>query len=678
MPDDFAESAEGVLLAANGVDPVVRWDGYLTQAIPAGIAGPADAPALAGSGSGSITGKYRAFVRFLDAAGNVSNLSPVSDEASLIGNGQVDYTGVAVPASGRVTRRQVLRNTDGQYAVFYVDVDTADLTSTTLTGLSTDAELAAGEAVPLLDPQGRPLADRYDPPPSTKPFLAFHLNRMWAAGEQPYAEGSAAVVRFSAAVAGYGTNWPASLAGRFFYVPGASRSYEIAAVDPVAQTLTLAEPWEDAGDPFAEYAVRPAPAEAGLVYFSEAGLPEAWPPTNALSLPEDGDEVTALMPYRSFLYVLKRRQMYRVTAQADPLLDGFVFRAVGRGCVNHRSWVVVEQTAYLMDEAGVYRFSGGDEAEVLSTPVQNLFRRDDPRSICWAAARYFHAAYDPSQEVIRWYVSLRGEYLPRHALCLAYNLGRWWVEEYAVPVGASCVGRAGRPTGGWGDAGRQVYLGGPAGAVYAAGGQDLDGVDPGPTTRGACTAATDDTLTDSRAAFDPAWANVPVAVTGGRGLGQVRVVVSATATTLRVGEPWSTRPDATSTYQVGGIRYRYLGQRLRYVPTEDRDGRSVELTFQPLAAPADLWLRLYHDFAATPVVAGREVGPGQRGAPARVAKAAREVRVDLSHVAGVYWQRFDGHREGGTDSPRHVTVELQGVAGPERVRLGSALLNGMA
>lgn len=679
MPCDFAETADGLVLIANGIDPVQRWTGGSEPTEPAGIVAPTLTPTLVQTGTdGPIAGKYRAFLRYVTADGSVSNLSPVSPEITALGATGFTYGNLDIPVTQRVILRQLLRNTDGQYRVFYVDVETDDLSSASLTGSKTDAELAASEAVAILDANGRVASDRYGPPPAHKPFLAYHIDCMWLAGEQAFAEGSIAVTQYGTTVTGYGTRWPKSFVGRFLYASGSSQSYEILAVDVENQTLTLLDEYLGSTDPYAEYAIRPPPAESSLVYFSEAGLPEAWPATNALALPQDGDIVTGLMPYRSFLYILKRRTMYRLTAQSDPLLDGFMFRVGGRGCVNNRCWVVIESAAYMMDDGGIYKFSG-DDTEAISTPIQNLFRRDNPGAICWAASRYFHAAHDLSGETIRWLVSLRGEYLPRHALCFAYKMNRWWIEEFPLPIGASAVGRSGRITGGWGDDGRAVYLGGPAGAIYALGRSALDtfASDVGYTTSGTTTSAGGDTLTDLAASFDTTWANVPVAITSGRGAGQLRIIVSATSTVLRVNETWSTKPDGTSKYQVGGIRYHYRGARLRYAGAEARDGRSAELCFEPTVAPSECRLRVIEDFSTTALRAGRDIGLGQRPFGVSAKKAAFETRIDLSAKNGIQWVRFDGHRELSTDGPRLVAVELEGCTGAERVRFGEMLLNGL-
>lgn len=675
MPNSFAESADGTVLIANGIDPVLRWDGKTQQAEPAGVEAPEDAVTIGSSGVGTITGTYYAFVRFVDRNGNFSNLSPISEAIVVDGVEKITYTDVPTSALPQIVRRQIVRNTDGQTDVFYVDVDTTEIYTTSFESSNTDFDLEAADRVPLFDTTGFPLANRYNPPPDTHPFLAFHLNRMWMAGFRTYAEGSVQVTNQSTTVIGIGTEWPETFVGRFLYVQG-KKGYEVASIDVPNQTITLLEAYQGATDQFAQYAIQPAPGERSLLAFSEAGLPEAWPPQNALSLPEDGDEVTALAEFGSFLYIFKRRKTYRMSAQTDPTKDGFIFYAVGRGCINHRCWVVVEEKLYILDESGVYASGGGDSIQNLSTPIQNLFRSGENVAINWSASRFFHANHDQAGETIRWFVSTTSSYLPRTALCLHYPSGKWWTEKYPFPIGASASFRIHRPSQDWGEGPAQVFLGGPAGEVYTLNGL-LDGPpSSGPTTRGKPTSVGLDSLTDSNASFDTTESiNAPVAIVDGRGAGQIRRVVSATATVLLVDEPWAIAPDTGSTYQIGAIPVKIATGRMRFAPSEAEAGRSVEVQFQPTAVAIKLNLSLNLDFGNKNRLIGRTLSAKQKPG----GKAAVEnhyLTIDLSDPSGAYWKRFDGHRELDSPGARLFALEVSGFSGPDRVELGEMVFNG--
>jgi hypothetical protein len=775
MPDSFCETDDGLLLVANGIDPMARWDGLASQASPAGIPAPATAPVVGSSGSGAIVGTFSAYVRFKDADGLLSDLSPVSDEADVsstsgavsslavydqaaidalaeagasastiasltalidhpvqvitaaahglvsgvfvkltgLGFAAIDgtyevivdgptsfrlrdlidagdvadyggggtwtagvasivYTSVPVPNNPRVKYRQILRNTDGQATTYYVDVETEDLQAATFSSTRDDEELAAQEEAPLLDEDGAALANRHGVPPNWKSVVAAHLSRVYAAVDVVYDEGCAVVETGSLTVTGVGTEWRTTFAGRFFYAAGASRAYEIESCDEDEQTLTLTEPYLDAADPYARYAIEPAPGERELVYYSEAGLPESWPATNAVTVSSDGDELTAIAVSNSFVFFCKKRHVYKLTVQDDPATDGRVYLNLdGRGCLNHRCWAEVEGRIFMLDEQGVHAFDGSGDTEPLSTPIQDVFRdRDGPYSVNWRARRYFHCVHFAQQEVIRWFVSLGGSHLPRHALAFNHRLSRWWIEEYPFPVGASCVSEMnGLPC---------VLIGSDAKRVFKLWEGTLDGpaADAG-TVRGTATSAGLLWLTDALAEFPSSGVTgAPLQIVDGAGKGQGRRIVEADGTTLRVDRPWLVMPDATSVYQVGGVRWKYLSGWYRFEDNENQNPRRVELIFDPVAQACLADVRLYRDFSGEPI----EWSTPYTSADANGFRSERDSAYlvgDLTKTTGYLQKKFSGHKEFLTDGPRFWSVELSGVQNAEPVRVSEITLQGV-
>jgi hypothetical protein len=653
----FAATSDGFLLAANGIDPVLRWDGLTRQMEEAGLAPPATALTVTGNSLGTISGTYYAYSRFVDAYGNVSDLSPLAGPVIFEDILNVAYSDVPAPASAKVKRRQILRNTSGQTSVFYVDIDTEDLTSASFTSAKTDALLQSQEAVALFDEKGLPLANTNGVPPSDKSVVAAHLDRMFLAGEEVYSDGSVIVTFGSKTVTGIGTEWPASLAGRFLWVAGADKSYEIDSVDSVNQTLTLLEEYQSQTDPYAAYGIRPPVAQRRLVQFSRAGKPESWAAADALFVQEDNDDIVGLMPMGSFLYILERRHVYRLTFQQDPLDDGYVFLACNRGCVNGRCWAVVEDAAYMLDEAGVHMFTGSRQTEPVSQPIQDLFEPGNVRQryrVRWEAAKRFHAVFDPAQQLVRWFVTLEGTGTPRHALCLDLRSKAWWVEEFPFPVGASCVGTL--------NGERRVFLGGPGGAVYLLGKGSLDVADPARgTVRGAVTARTPLSLTDDAASFGDDVAGAPVVLVNGEGRGQWRRVVEATATTLRLDRPWNTLPAAGDTYQVGGVRWRYRTGWFRWAVDEQENPRRLEILFEPSASEQTLDAYLYQDRSGEPVAWDSTYEPDELNGLGTVA-GRQAMTGDLTTRSGWMQRRMDGHKEVYIDGPRLLSWGFEGVA----------------
>ena len=691
MPASMTETEDGVVLIANGIDPVMRWNGYDPAASRAGVAAPTTAPTVslvdtpprpnipgrAPSGSGPITGTYLAFVRFVDRFGNRSDPSPFSNTVVADGAGGFVYDGVPVPADGAVVRRQVLRNTDGQQSTFYVDIDTTDLGSTSLFSARLDADLAAQEAQPLFADDGTAVFNRYGRPPSTVKLLAFHLGRAFGGGVEDYAEGSVAVANGSTAVLGSGVEWSAEFRGRFLHVLGGDKPYEIAACDPVAGTLTLAEAYRGPTDAYAAYSVRPDPTLPNTVFYSEAGRPESWPAVNAFTVDQDGDRVTALIPFDSFLFVAKRRRMYRLSAESDPARDGYVFNSIDRGCVNHRCWAQVNNTLYCLDEQGAYRFGGGRDADAISTPIQDLFRNTsrDGLRINWRCARYFHAVVSPSEEVVRWFVTINGGYLPRWALCFSYSLSRWWLEEYPYPIGASCRGRTGRPTSSWGAAAEQVYLGGRSAKCWGLGGSPTDGPVSWQPSHGGLVSTAGPLSVTAAATFPASVVGSPVTVCSGRGAGQTRIVVASPGDgVLVVDRPWVVTPAAGDGYAIGGVPYRFRSHRLELAASEDREELSVRVGYEP-----QRWgtaaVRRYNDHDAKPEALAADLSPAD-GDGLSGRKGEREMRLDMTYPHGYFLVRADRHREGNTPGLRSVRVEIEGVSGPTRHRFNGLRVKG--
>lgn len=670
MPEHSALSPDGLLLLANGIDPVLRWDGWQDEAEPAGVIAPASACSFTGSGVGSITGTYYAFVRYVDRDGNYSDLSALSSGVTLASSSTINYASVPFPTQEKVVRRQILRNTAGQTAVFYVDIDTEDLTSSTFTSTLTDTTLQVQTAVSLFDSSGNILANLHGVPPSSRKCLAAHLDRMFAAGEEIYVDGNVIVTLGSTTVTGIQTQWPDSFQGRFLWVAGADKAYEISSVDPSAQTLTLVEAYSAATQPYASYAIRPPEFDRRLVYYTEAGLPESWPAVNAFAIQEDNDEITGLMAKGSFLFVLEAMHIYRFTFERDPATDGYVFLTASRGCVNQRSWVSVDENAYFLDRAGIYAFSSGQDTQPLSGPIQDLFEGSSPKGyrIHWDASRWFHACYDPGLQVVRWFVALSGVGVPRHALCFSLTLQRWWIEEYPVPIGASTTLTLGGV--------KRVILGGPAGEVYLLGEKTLDRVDAHRgTVRGSVTSSSPTSLSDVAATFGDDLTNAPVVIISGRGKGEIRKVTNVSGTTLYLDRPWAILPDTTSVYQVGGIPFRWRSGWMRWADDDTENPRRLEILFEPCEQDALLDARLYVDRSRTARTWGTTLSSTTGGGFAST-KGETDLVGDLTRENGFLQKRMDSQKDIYLDGPRLLSLELGGATNQDEVRIYQITLDG--
>lgn len=617
----------------------------------------------------------------IDQSNSVGNGVYNSGGAVTTGVSTIQYLNVPTTTEVKVVRRQVLRNKDGVGSVFYIDIDTTDLTSPNLSSNTTSQSLS--NPVSILDINGNTLTDK-TPPPHWKKFIAQQQGRVFAAGIEPYAEGSVSLTNGSPIVTGIGTEWgPLTFPGRLFEVAGGNLTYTIQSVQSKT-SLTLAANYTGTTDPYAYYSIFPsnpsptanANSERRTIYWSAPGQPEAFPLTNQLTMEEDpgAGEFTGLMSLGPYLFILAQHRIYQFSYVSDPALDGYSTQATQRGCVNNRCWIKTEDASFMMDTCGFHIFSGNNDVPIGSSEVQDLFRprQTGPYKINWTVSRNFHAVFDPGECIIRWFVTMAGWYAPRHAIAYQVRLRRWWIEEYAFPVGASCLGRInGKP---------QVFLGSDAGRIFALNASPLDGLDPSTgTVRGTVTTAGLTWLADSTANFPTAnVVNNPVDITQGAGKGQRRIVVSVSGTKLNVDQPWTTGLDTTSVYQIGGIKWRWKSGWHRWTPDPNLSHRAAHVTYSPTVAAAEMHLRVYQDFSKS---ANTWAAPGTLNDGNGIAllknDPATDLSIDTTKANGYVWQRMDAFREEYTDAPRFMAVEIGGVTNAEAFSVRALRLDGV-
>ena len=205
--------------------------------------------------------------------------------------------------------------------------------------------------------------------------MEYHLGRVFAAVDRPYDLGNVIVSAGSSIVQGIGTNWISTFEGRAFYCDGAQKVHHVSRVVN-GQFLVLDTPYAGSSNKFAGYSIRPSDTESRLVYYSEPDLPEAWPSWNAFAVPDHGDEITGLMVFKSYLYIIERRHISQFTFKGVPGRDGFIFLKSHRGCISNRCYSIVEDAVYMLDESGVHRFDGDNSTHISAKSQQYLQRSD--------------------------------------------------------------------------------------------------------------------------------------------------------------------------------------------------------------------------------------------------------------------------------------------------------------
>jgi hypothetical protein len=633
----------------------LRWDwNYLTFDIEV-----VDPSTLNGSpGVGVITGHYQAYMLYVDKDGNASNPSPISVDALLTAEPYVQYEELEVPDDERVVRRQLWRNDNGQSKEFYLDIDTTDLTSTSLRSYHTDAQLVLSSRQPFEDPEGFSLINLYGEPPADAPFMAEYVSRIWFGGRRDYSMGNAAVTYGSTTVTGVGTRWTASMAGRNFIKAG--RLVLVVGVDPAAQTLILADPWAGGTDPYGEYVLRTFRGDANNIQGTSSGRPEAVQADVTFDIPIDNDEETGYVAHAGSLLILKQRHIYNLSAGADPKRDCNIHLAAERGCVGYRCAVAIGGVVFMLDRGGVHAFSGGPDPAHASMPVGDIFREEGESfiKINWKRdACHWHAVHQEEQGLVRWYVTMGGDVLPKHAICLDYRRARWWVESYPLPITASCLSNAilGRP-----------ILGGGDGELLTSDTGPLDLIPRPEGTRLAVSAADAWSVT-AAADLPDDLDGVPVAIVEGPGRGQLRIVGGTSGRRLWLKSPWSKLPTGDSVLQIGAIPYAAItGEFSLAERTEANQQQAVKFAWQPSEAELKLFIKVKRD--GTTYL--RNSIFSTWGAVTYDKDNERYAKhIDLTEEKGYGKINFDRSKEFDVAKHSTVQIELEGFSGEERPRL---------
>jgi hypothetical protein len=424
---------------------------------------------------------------------------------------------------------------------------------------------------------------------------------------------------------------------------------------------------------FAAYSIRPSDTEARLVYYSEPNAPEAWPSWNAFAVPDHGDRITGLMVMKSYLYIIEQRNISSFTFKSVPGRDGFLFSKSNRGCLSNRCWVIVENVAYMLDEAGIHRFDG-ESSEHISAKITPIF--SDPTysyRLDWAAPegqrRLWHAVHDPVSQFIRWFVDFIGQPRLTMAICYDYRRDRWWLERYPEAVTSSCDATIGY---------RRVLAGTTCQRISVLAEGFLDGIRGSVygSFRGTVAAATATTIqaVPTEPPLPVNLAGVSVTITSGIAKGAVGIVIAnLDEVTLEFWKPWPVAPRAGDTFLVGGVNFRWRNGWLPYLDSEEDYSRDVSVIFKPTSSSASFDLNLFFDYTHSPQVwtSSRSVDGVTtiHGSP--------DINILTDRTRGYAFQRMQSRREIYGQGSYFVSLEVAGSQGIEATRIFEIILNGV-
>lgn len=198
---------------------------------------------------------------------------------------------------------------------------------------------------------------------------------------------------------------------------------------------------------------------------SKSSNPEYYPYQPLRIKRGDGQSIRAFRSQGDYLLVFKDRSItmmgWRSIPDLPPIGDLWSKQLlVGRGALNNRCVVSVDDVMFCMDADGIYMMTPGQTYREIGGPIINILRRRN-----MARAEMFSAVRSgPRDEVIRWFVALDGETALRYAIVLDVSSLRsergirWWLEERPFSVSDSCRFICGSQPGVPGMAQREVAL----------------------------------------------------------------------------------------------------------------------------------------------------------------------------------------------------------------------------
>lgn len=686
QPVSFCVLPDKRLIFTNGLQRGWMWNGLTATADDIGITGPSAAATLtAGSGGACSAGTYKCYYRYVDRDGYVSNLSPVGSVVTTATQ-KIDWSVVAASSESRVVSKQLFRSLADTTSVVYLVATIANATTTYADDALDDTELADAMALPLLNPDGSQFANSFTPPPTTKAVAVMFQDRCFYGVDVSYTTGTVSVSNGSPTLTGTNTAWTAALVGRYFTIAGDTQSYYISAYTS-ATSLTISENYAGTGGAGQSYVIAADPMESNSLYFSSVfdptetdhpGGPEAVLATNQFVLQNnvnDDDSLSALMPYSGDLYAFKQRHAYKINFVRQPNVDMQARLAAYRGCLNQRCWTVHENSAFVLDQRGIYQMDGGG-IQPVSDPIGDLFQTGTSERIDWTVSKWFWAESVPQLSLVKFHVSFSGDSTTRPKRALVYHtlLKQWWVETYQWELGGYARLEISSEL-------RQIY-GAEKDIFYLTEVGCIDGLDStteANTLRGTVTSSGNTTLTASAATFPTAIADnlCPIAIVDGTGKQQIRRVVTRnSATQVTVDSAWTTNPVAGDTFQVGAIPWQVKFLPLRWQGGEDAGNteRGIRVAFSPTATASTFDIRRYDDHNTSPVNyhMGRSEGDGistTSSDPDAVKDMLLTRASPLANESGYARISCDDGYVDTTQTRRWITPELRGYQGASRVMI---------
>lgn len=312
----------------------------------------------------------------------------------------------------------------------------------------------------------------------------------------------------------------------------------------------------------------------GAVYFPQGTLDEEIDFSTEVG---NSDPITAIISFFDIVLIFKKYDIYYLSGSSE--IDFRIDRVRSDervGCVARRTLAIIGNYCHFLGVNGVYR-TNGLQIEEISNPIGDFFDQNSADTTYKINKTYIGnacALYFNEKNVYLLFCAAGSG--TDNNMCFAMDTDSARMEEtgkiYAkwnpwpgfTTQASAIVFESG--TEKW-------FRGDSSGYVYRQETLDGDGSNVTSTT----TSATSTTLTDSTQSWTTnLYSGLRVNILSGTGVGQERTISSNTATVLTVSSSWTTIPDTTSKYTIGGPPYHYQhgwhhygdpnrSKRLRYV-----------------------------------------------------------------------------------------------------------------
>ena len=173
-------------------------------------------------------------------------------------------------------------------------------------------------------------------------------------------------------------------------------------------------------------------AEWNRVYYSAIDEIESVPTQNAIDIVTAAgatDAMTAMIPYASALWIMYERHAYRLRTVADPAIDGSVRLAASRGAISQRSWIILHDVLYVMDEQGAYAIDGDGYRDLAKNNADWWV----DGTIDMTKRALFFCSIEPVWKYVRFHVVRAADTDSNRcdtALCYDPDTDAWWWETY--------------------------------------------------------------------------------------------------------------------------------------------------------------------------------------------------------------------------------------------------------